>query len=267
MVLRGQADLDRMPCPPGLCGGVAHGSGSDAVIDGGAGPAAGAHTVHELLHLQQICLPEPLREGGHALRPDATGAIHPGQVFLRHGGDPQRPLSAHDLRLHMVAVGAGAAHVDGAHGAVFKPEHRQARLIVSRLPELRMLEGGAQGIDLRCLTPQEPTHQVDVVDGGVQENAAGIFTKADGILHHRLRIQTRGLHQIGRADNPGIHLPLGIGIGGVVAAHEPQHEHKLRVALHGSLGLEALGDVHPQGLFGKDVLSCVQCRLDLPAVL
>ena len=105
------------------------------------------------------------------------------------------------------------------------------------------------------------------MDGGVQENAAGIFTKADGILHHRLRIQTRGLHQIGRADNPGIHLLLGVGIGGVVAAHEPQHEHKLRVALHGSLGLEALGDIHPQGLFGKDVLSCVQCRLDLPAVL
>ena len=38
------------------------------------------------------------------------------------------------------------------------------------------------------------------------------------------------------------------------------------MALHSGLRLLALGHVHTQGLFGKHMLSCIQCGLDLPAM-
>ena len=64
-----------------------------------------------------------------------------------------------------------------------------------------------------------------------------------------------GADQHHPADLPGVHPALGLGAGGIEAAHEAQLEHQLRMGLHHLLRLLALGHVDVQGLFTEDVLA------------
>ena len=177
----GQSDLHDLAGLPRLGGSIADDGGLGAVIHGGAGLLALQRAIDELLHLGEVGLGEPLGEGAHALGAGAVDIVDHGLVLLRHGGDADGALGAHDLGLHMVAIGSGAAHMDHAHGAVLKLVHGHAGLVVTGLLELRVLEGGAHGVDLGGLAAQEPAHQVDVVDGHVQENAAGGLGEIDAI--------------------------------------------------------------------------------------
>ena len=166
----------------------------------------------------------------------------------------------------MVAMRGGTTHVHHTHGAILKLKHSRTGLGVSRLPEARIFEGSTHGINLRNLAAQDPPHQVDVVNTQIQENTAGSFGIPERLLHGSLWIHTGGLHQIRRTDGSRLDLFLGIGVGLVIPAHKAQHEGQIRVALHSGLRLLALGHVHTQGLFGKHMLSCIQCGLDLPAM-
>ena len=130
-----------------------------------------------------------------------------------------------------------------------------------------MLKGTAHSVDLRSLAPQEPAHQIHIVNGGIQEDPAGGPAVPDGPLHHGFRVDPGGFHQIGRTDSPRSDFFLGIGVGLVIAPHKAQHTHQFRVPGHGRLRLKALFHRNAQRLFGKHVLSRVQRRLDLPAVL
>ena len=72
-----------------------------------------------------------------------------------------------------------------------------------------------------------------------------------------------GADQHHPADLPGVHPALGLGAGGIEAAHEAQLEHQLRMGLHHLLRLLALGHVDAQGLFAEDVLAVLHGDPDL----
>ena len=72
-----------------------------------------------------------------------------------------------------------------------------------------------------------------------------------------------GADQHHLADLPGVHPALGLGVGGVEAAHEAQLEHQLWMGLHHLLRLLALGHVDAQGLFAEDVLAVLHGDPDL----
>ena len=63
-----------------------------------------------------------------------------------------------------------------------------AVIIVTGVLKGWVLKGAAHSVDLRSLAPQEPAHQVDVVNGRIQKDPAGGPAVPDGPLHHGFRV-------------------------------------------------------------------------------
>ena len=156
--------------------------------------------------------------------------------------------------------------MDKANLAALALVHGHARLIVIGRLEFRMLERRARSVDLDWILAEEPAHEVDIVDGHVDEDAARRRCEADGALHERFRIDARRLDHVRLANEAGLDLLHRISVRRVEAAHEAKEERELRMALYGDFRLLALLDIDPERLLREDVLASIERLRNLAAV-
>ena len=83
--------------------------------------------------------------------------------------------------------------------------------------------GRYDGFDKRVLA-EEPQAKVDVVDGAVDEDAAGEFGVGDEEAAWVELVACLASEDGGAADEPGVGFVPGVAVGGVEAAGESAHD-------------------------------------------
>ena len=140
----------------------------------------------------------------------------------------------------------------------------QAGYVVAVIPilELRELEAAADCPDLLGLGTGEPADQVDVMDGHIDELAAGSGGKGQIAVKCGPGILGVAADQDYIADVAVLDFFLCDPIGLVEAAHKAEHEDLIGMSLDDLLCLEALFNVFCQRLLAENMLAGFHCDAD-----
>jgi hypothetical protein len=170
----------------------------------------------------------------------------------------RHPARAEDLDALVVAVDRLARVVDRGQAAVGVLEQHDRGVDVAGLPDLRVDAHPAAGVDLDDLRAGDVPGHVEVVDGHVQEQAAG----AADVAHRRgRRVAAGDPRELRLADLPGRHGGGHGLVGRVEAAVEADLERHAGGVDGGERAVD-LGEVERHRLLAEDRLAGLRRRDD-----
>lgn len=224
--------------------------------------AAGCYAVAELLDLSDVSIVPACDEVLIALAAYAVLAHDLNERIGRNGSDTQRAAGTDDLVFNMRTVCCCTAGEEECHCIVL--HLHQAGNVVAVVPVLVLLElvaaaGSPQLLDLGA---GQPADEVEIMDGHIDELAAGARCVLERALDAGDRVLRIAANEDNVTDVAVLHLLLGYLIGVVAAAHEAQHKGQLRVSGDDGLGLLALLNGVCQRLLAENVLAGIHRDLD-----
>ena len=191
--------------------------------------------------------------------PDARGVVDGQHVLSGVAVDRQLAVWASDFRAVFLSCCHHAAAEQLRDFAVVELYNADCVVTVVVFAELRRDSrdaDGTHGFDVGVF-PEKPECEIDVVDGAVDEDAAGEL----GVLDEKARgvelVAGLRAEDAGDADVAGGDLGEGVAVGGVEAAREAAHYFLVGVCEEGLLvgSDDSLGEVNAcaEWLFTQDV--------------
>ena len=110
---------------------------------------------------------------------------------------------------------------------------------------------------------EKPAGEIDVVDAAVEEDAAAGRCEAHEKTGRIVHVEVLRAHQERRADEPGLHLGVGVAVARIEAPAVADHHLELRVLRGFGLDTPAFREVEGQGFFAEHMLACLQAGDDV----